>query len=45
MLSGYLSDGAAGLRANNSNLPDGDRSWWASYRNRLESVAKAAAGA
>jgi len=39
-----LVDGAAGLRANNSNLPDGDRAWWESYRNRLESAAKEAAG-
>jgi uncharacterized damage-inducible protein DinB len=39
-----LVDGAAGLRANNSNLPDGDRAWWESYRNRLETVAKEAAG-
>ncbi len=38
-----LVDGAAGLRANNSNLPDGDRAWWESYRNRLESAAKEAA--
>ncbi len=40
-----LVDGAAGLRANNSNLPDGDRAWWESYRNRLESAAKEAAQA
>jgi uncharacterized damage-inducible protein DinB len=40
-----LVDGSAGLRAGNSNLPDGDRAWWESYRNRLESVAKDAAGA
>ena len=38
-----LVDGAAGLRADNSNLPDGDRAWWESYRNRLESAAKEAA--
>ena len=38
-----LVDGAAGLRAGNSNLPDGDRAWWQSYRNRLESAAKDAA--
>ena len=39
-----LVDGAAGLRANNSNLPEGDRAWWESYRNKLESAAKDAAG-
>ena len=40
-----LVDGSVGLRAGNSNLPDGDRAWWQSYRNRLESAAKDAAGA
>jgi hypothetical protein len=39
-----LVDGAVGLRANNSNLPEGDRAWWESYRNKLESAAKDAAG-
>ena len=40
-----LVDGASGLRADNDNLPPGaDRSWWESYRNRLETVAKDAAG-
>jgi uncharacterized damage-inducible protein DinB len=39
-----LVDGAAGLRADNSNLPDGDRAWWESYRTKLESAAKDAAG-
>jgi uncharacterized damage-inducible protein DinB len=39
-----LVDGAAGLRAGNSNLPDGDRAWWESYRTKLESAAKDAAG-
>ena len=35
-------DGAAGLRADNSNLPEGDVAWWADYRNRLEAAARAA---
>jgi uncharacterized damage-inducible protein DinB len=35
-----LIDGAAGLRENGSNLPDGDREWWAAYRDRLERVAR-----
>ncbi|WP_371733886.1 DUF664 domain-containing protein [Subtercola sp. PAMC28395] len=34
-----LIDGSAGLRADNSNLPEGDRAWWESYRRRLETVA------
>lgn len=37
-------DGAAGLRADNSNLPDGDAEWWVDYRNRLEAAARAAGG-
>ncbi len=32
-------DGAAGLRADNSNLPEGDVAWWADYRNRVEAAA------
>lgn len=35
-------DGAAGLRADNSNLPEGDVAWWADYRNRVEAAARAA---
>ncbi|MFI5893989.1 DinB family protein [Actinoplanes sp. NPDC051513] len=35
-----LIDGAAGLRPNGSNLPDGDGSWWAAYRDRLEETAR-----
>ena len=35
-----LVDGAAGVRAVNSNLPPGDRDWWAAYRDRLETVAQ-----
>src|SRR5258706_7956324 len=37
-------DGAAGLRADNSNLPEGDVAWWADYRNRVEAAARAAGG-
>jgi uncharacterized damage-inducible protein DinB len=35
-------DGAAGLRADNSNLPEGDVAWWADYRDRVETAARAA---
>lgn len=35
-------DGAAGLRATNSNLPDEDQAWWADYRERLEAAARSA---
>jgi uncharacterized damage-inducible protein DinB len=39
-----LVDGAAGLRAGVDNLPEGvDETWWESYRNQLETAAKAAA--
>jgi hypothetical protein len=37
-----LIDGAAGLRDSNSNLPDEDAAWWASYRERLEQAAREA---
>jgi uncharacterized damage-inducible protein DinB len=37
-----LIDGAAGFRPDNDNLPHGDREWWEHYRDRLESVARAA---
>lgn len=40
-----LIDGAAGLRADNDNLPPGDDAWWAGYRERLERVARDASGA
>jgi hypothetical protein len=39
-----LIDGASGLRADNSNLPDGDVEWWQGYRQRLEDIALAAGG-
>jgi uncharacterized damage-inducible protein DinB len=35
-------DGAAGLRADNDNLAEGDAAWWADYRERLEAAARAA---
>ena len=35
-----LIDGAAGLRSENSNLAPGDEDWWASYREKLERVAR-----
>ena len=34
-----LVDGRAGLRADNSNLPDVDDEWWAAYRGRLQELA------
>jgi hypothetical protein len=37
-----LIDGAAGLRAGNSNLAPGDREWWEAYRARLEQAAREA---
>lgn len=37
-----LIDGAAGLRDGVSNLAPGDQTWWESYRDRLERVAKEA---
>ena len=40
-----LIDGAAGLRADNDNLPPADHAWWEAYRERLERVARQAAGA
>ncbi|MCP2348276.1 DinB family protein [Nonomuraea roseoviolacea] len=39
-----LIDGAAGLRAEASNIPSADETWWEEYRNRLERVAEEAAG-
>ncbi|MEU4692436.1 DinB family protein [Actinoplanes sp. NPDC023714] len=35
-----LIDGSAGARQENSNMPDQDREWWASYRERLEDLAR-----
>jgi uncharacterized damage-inducible protein DinB len=39
-----LIDGAAGLRADNDNMAPGDANWWASYRARLEDVARQVSG-
>ena len=39
-----LIDGAAGLRADNDNMPPGDAAWWEGYRDRLERVAQEAGG-
>ena len=35
-----LIDGAAGLRAGVTNLPDRDAAWWAAYRERLQEAAE-----
>ena len=35
-------DGAAGVRADNDNLAEGDAAWWADYRDRVEAAARAA---
>ncbi len=35
-------DGAAGLRADNDNLAEGDAAWWAGYRAQVEAAARAA---
>ncbi|WP_353950363.1 DinB family protein [Knoellia sp. S7-12] len=34
-----LIDGAAGMRPDSSNLPDGDAAYWETYRNRLQDSA------
>jgi uncharacterized damage-inducible protein DinB len=34
-----LIDGEAGLRADNSNLADGDHTWWSNYRTEVEVAA------
>lgn len=39
-----LIDGVVGYRAENDNMPEVDRSWWESYRNRLEELARTMAG-
>lgn len=39
-----LIDGAAGYRADDSNLPSADSPWWQDYRNRVEQAAQNAAG-
>jgi uncharacterized damage-inducible protein DinB len=35
-----MIDGAAGLAAGVSNMPEEDQQWWATYRDRLESAAR-----
>ena len=37
-----LVDGAVGVRADNDNMPPGDRTWWDSYRRRVEDAARQA---
>ena len=37
-----LSDGAAGLRADNDNLPGQDAQWWSDYVDRLKQTAERA---
>lgn len=37
-------DGAAGLRADNDNLAEGDVAWWAEHRSRVEDAARRADG-
>jgi uncharacterized damage-inducible protein DinB len=37
-----LIDGAAGLRADNSNLPAEDHVWWETYRAKVEQAAREA---
>ncbi len=40
-----LVDGAAGLRADNSNMPPGDHAWWKNYRDRVQRAAETPAAA
>ncbi|OLF18145.1 DinB family protein [Actinophytocola xanthii] len=35
-----LIDGAVGYRADNDNMAQGDRAWWAEYREGIERVAR-----
>jgi hypothetical protein len=39
-----LIDGASGWQDGKDNLPPGDKAWWDSYRERLESAARQASG-
>jgi uncharacterized damage-inducible protein DinB len=39
-----LIDGSAGLRDGNDNLPEGDASWWETYRQKLEHAARQGGG-
>jgi uncharacterized damage-inducible protein DinB len=38
-----LIDGAAGLRQDGTNLPETDRAWWSTHRDRVEAAAREAA--
>jgi uncharacterized damage-inducible protein DinB len=40
-----LIDGEVGLRAANTNLPDGDAQWWSAYREKVEQAAREASRA
>ncbi len=40
-----LVDGAAGLRADNDNMPPGDQAWWNDYRDRVQRAAATASRA
>ncbi|MFD7434689.1 DinB family protein [Streptomyces sp. NPDC059861] len=40
-----LIDGAVGMQAGNTSIPEGDTAWWEGYRGRLERVAREADGA
>jgi uncharacterized damage-inducible protein DinB len=37
-----LIDGAVGLRASATNIPDVDEAWWTAYRERVEAAAREA---
>jgi uncharacterized damage-inducible protein DinB len=39
-----LIDGAAGLTAQNSNMPTEDEAWWQGFRERVERAARGASG-
>ena len=39
-----LIDGTAGMMVNADNMPPVDQAWWDSYRDRVESAARKAAG-
>ncbi|MEV7990722.1 DinB family protein [Streptomyces sp. NPDC086077] len=40
-----LIEGAVGMQAGNTSIPEGDTAWWEGYRGRLERVAREADGA
>lgn len=39
-----LTDGAVGVRSDNSNLPEHDAAWWQAYTDRLRALAEEAGG-